>query len=304
MKRVKILVGLATIICFASCHCHHGEDDPISTELKYPVKVHLDVDKWLYLYEKEETRSDDSLVMRYTAWAVSPLSDKPIATVSTTEPEIDMRLPMGRCRIITFADYVHKDRLSKDLYFFTDEYKELLIMDKYGYKGNDEKRQGYWTVADVDVTSEHNCPLYLTLKPAMAKVRIVATDTAKFDVGAVRLSYPEVVPAAINGYTGHINYSWADVSFDAVPTKKDLTTDYIYAPVEQDSIALRVEIYDKEKNLRARKRYLKVPFIRRGITTVTGPFYSTLEVDSVPGKPSGGGVGIDPEFDATIVVPV
>lgn len=303
MKLTRLAAALMVGTMAVSCHCHHG-DEPEMTP-KYNVRVHLDNDKWLYLYEKEnESRGEDSLALRYTVWAVRPGSDKPEATAVTIGSEVDLKLPEGRFRVMAFADYVDPENVGKDKYFFTDDYRELLVMDKYGYKGNDEHSQSYWTAADVDVVKEHNCPLYLTLKPTMARVKVVATDTPKFEVGTVRMSFPETVPSAINGYDGRINYRWADVSFDAEPQKKMLTGDYFYAPLDQDSIMIRVEIYDKEGKLSARKKFLKIPYIRRGITTVCGPFYNTLEVDSVPTKPSGGGVGIDPSFDSTVEIPV
>lgn len=305
--RFAALNILAAMLLTGCSHHEIDEDYCLRPGYEAELKVQLSIDRSLFDHATVEARSDNGMLPRFTVWAFRAGETEPMATAVTLGNEVGFTLPVGKYRVVAFGDYVPESRNSDDWYFFTDQVEELLLMEKYGYKGNDGYKQAYWSSADINVGYK-NKPVALTLCSLMSKIEIVATDTPDYEVGKVKVSYPELLPAAVHGLTGEISYAWTGVLFESVPTDSVLAFDHVYAPSAPDSLALRIEIYDKSDSLMARKSRIKVPVARRGITTVRGPFYGIFEKDSVPDKPDeppmSGGAGINPGFSSTVLFPI
>ena len=120
------------------------------------------------------------------------------------------------------------------------------------------------------------------------------------------VKYTSLLPSAINGVTGAINWWWDDISFTN-PVKDTLggnvqllASDYVFSQDTETSVTVTVEIYDDADILRARKTNLKIPLVNGGITTVKGNFFSYLELDK--GSGGGAGISIKTEWDATFEI--
>jgi len=304
MKLRTILTTALPGLMLASC-CHHHdyvpEDSCLVDGSNMELTVNLDIDGEMSPYMTLDlSRQKDGFVTRYTVWAIREGDKSPYETVVTSGQSAKFNLPIGKYDIIAFADQTPVDLA--DHYYHTDIIGELLVKNKYSYPVGDERKIAWWGRAEASVTIKSG-PVTVRLSPAVAGIRLAATDSPAFEVGQVRVIYQGNCPAAISGYDGQLTpLRWSGVSFATAPSAALLAQDYIFCSEDEIKVKMDVEITDTAGQVRARKTGLEVPVVRGGVTTVTANFYTTL--DSPAGDATGSGGGIDPTFTSTTVIQI
>lgn len=324
MKSIQLLLYFSVIsgaLCLSSCH---KADPPVENDdclwdlsVRHKVVVSLENNTRMDFFEDVRLDDDDPLmgpsarnteekVWRYTVKAFRHGSTQEIACASGFSPEFEMDLPVGKVDIIAWADYVSPG-ITKDEYFFTDDFSEILVFSKYPYYANDRFKFGCW--GKKSLVLAYNTPVVtVSLSPAMGQLKIIATDEPRDDVSRIRISYPGRIPSAINGFSGNVCYSWADVGYESYASVDDngqilLGFDNIFADYTPCTVPIRIEMTRDDGHAVARRLRVEAPVKRGCITEVRGKFYSILEEDPDPDTPdSGGGIIIDPDLDETIII--
>ena len=307
---------LAVSSSFASCSKDDApnEDWCVVDDYKADVKLNVSVDKTMFSHadivvDNPETRagvmprrySAGVMQLRYNAWIFKEDDATPIAHASSLYSNFSFSLPLGKYRALAWVDYV-PGGIQKDFYFFTDDLTEMLLMDKAGYSGNDNNKMAFCN--ETHFTVSYRTPeVFVSAVPQMAQYRIIANDSPSFDVGYIRISYPENVPAALNAFTREVSYCWSGVSYQHSYDGNFVTTDNVFANDDEHKVAVKVEVFDLDGKLRARRLNVSIPVRKGGITLARANIFSILEEDpDDPKEPSGGGVGIDPDFDDTFEI--
>ena len=283
------------------------QDDDLAN-LKCDLTLNLTVDKTLldYTYvESDElnTRDSSAWLLKYWVAIYKLNSNDPFIIIPSSSTSIPLSLPTGTYNFVTWAEPV-PDHEGSNYYFHTDDFSELLQKHKYDYKGNDYVKTPYRGVLTKNIgftTSK----IDMELKPAFARYRLLATDrsSASFNPGKIVISYYDL-PGAIHGLTGDINLKWSDVNFISYANEDLLAFDHVLSHNTQETtVSLKVEIYDDNDELKAKVNKITLPLINGGITTLKGNFYSQLIPENDPSDKTGnGGVGIDPNWEATIEI--
>ena len=271
--------------------------DGYKAELNVKLSVHSFMnDKYNVEFADTQTRNANDYKLRYTLTvfrADDKLFKNPVQTINTFSNDVNLSLPIGGYKLFAWADYSDREE-DKSIYFHTDDISDILLKDRFGYKGNDNWKIGYMGSTDLKVSYRTPVPT-ITLLPAMAEYRIIAKDKPDYTVKKVVISYPDGLPASMNMSTGNIAYIWNDVAFEALQSKY-LAFDQLFAH-DKGEIKVRIAVYDNNDEIKAR-RTLTIPIERGCITNATGNIYSILE-NEMPGSSSGnaGGSMINPEYD-------
>lgn len=320
-NRISIIAALScSLWLLTGCHTAEPpmENDDCLWDLssRHNVTIHLNLNQKMDFFQevrvdeaesKIDTRSSDGKCLRYTVKVFISGTDTQIASSVGFSPEVVLPLPIGKLDIIAWVDY-SDGQSTKDCYFFTDEWNELLVFSKYPYLANDPYKMGYW--GKTSLTMAYNrLVVDLDVLPAMGQLQIIATDNPSVEVSGITISYPQRVPAAINGFTGKVSYSWADVSFltTALPDEDGmqlLCFDNIFADDEPIAVPIKIEMKGTDGEVVARTLNIEAPIKRGGITEVRAPFYSILETPDIPGGESGGngGITIDSRLDEEVII--
>ena len=265
------------------------------------VRLHVDVDSaFTHLRDVTITRSD-SVQRRYTV-VIFQNADI-IQTHVSHSPDFELKVPVGQLRYTAFVDFVPSGSL-EDWHFFTDEYQELLLVEKNGYRANDPSIMAYHGFTDMLMEKGRDIvDVNILATPAMGQYRLLATDTPDYEVGHIKVVYNKTLPSAIHGYTGEICYAWVDAQYTCQPQHDDVMCfDNVYAPREEAPIHARIEVYDTEGHIRARMLDVEIPMERGKTTNIRGDFYTTFEKE--PGSGGGLSIGIDPEFSEVFVIEI
>lgn len=294
------------------------EDDCLDPKFRAPVEVSIDVDQSFLPYTDVDStryadsstrareRGDESWRLKYYLAAYRREEMEPTEVLSSMDNKITMNLPPDKYTFVAWADRVPAD--NKSYYFYTDDFSELLLKHKYEYVADDPFKVPYRGENDVRVQYT-TTSTSLKCKPAMGKYRLLATDSLTYKPGRVLITYLGALPASIHGRTGHINYYWNDMYFNASVVKQDsiheIAHDFVLSHSDEETkVAIRVEIFDEEDNLKSRCRQLVIPLKNGGITTVKGNFFSMQDFENTPSTSLGGGIVIDPNFDETIEIEI
>lgn len=297
----SLLCGLSSCVFEGLPLCDYGE-----TKVNFVLKLNIDED--LYEYKTLDsinflTRSDSSeWTMKYWVGIYQDDNPEPFTYIPTTSTTLFLSLFPGKYTFVAWAEPV-SDPQGETFYFHTDDFSEMLQKHKYSYKGNDKFKSPYRGLLDNKV-SEQTETLYLNLKPAFARLMLYATDTdsISFNPDKIKVTYYNV-PGAIHALSGEINLKWNDVYFNSYADQDLLAFDHILSnDYMETQVLLKVEIYNENNKVRSRVDNLEVPLINGGITTVKGNFYSLLVPEDEPVDDGGGGVKIDPEWEATIEI--
>lgn len=309
IKLGQALILFAGISVFTSCSKDTPEEDwCIRDGYRATVHVVLSADESMYDYQtvtvsdpEAETRAGEKWRLRYSlcAYNLEEGGDaSPIFNISSLSPELDVSLPLGKYRLVGWADYVPEET-EKSKYFHIDDFSDMLLIDKFSYSGSDPHKMAF--LGQSDCTVSYRTPeIDIDLSPAMGQYRIIATDSPDYEVGKVVISYPKGMPASMDARSGKICYNWMGVSFVSNPGEC-LVYDNLFAEETGKNVKVRLEIYDKSGNLKACRKALDVPLIRGGITLVKANCYTILECDNTPGEGSGG-IGIDDSYGDTHVI--
>lgn len=303
MATSKYILSIAAGLLLAGgCkdNVEFNEDWCLDPGYRTDLIVDVDLDKtfcqYLTLDSVFPTRSDDAgLVLKYYAAAYGRNSKAPLVISRSSERRIPISLYPGKYNIVAWADYEYENS-SKGANFFTDDFSELLLRNKYNYSEASLAKIGYRGAQPVSVayTTDSVC---IAAKPAMGQYRLVATDTVGYKPAKVKVSYSSKIPSAIDAQDGKFNWWWDDISFSCHPAGRLLASDLILSQSTETSVTAVVEVYDENGYLRARKKDLEIPLVNGGITTIRGNFLSVLELD----EPQGGGAGliINPEWESS-----
>lgn len=302
------------VLCFGLLLMACSREDPydmeclIDTEYS-TVRIHLDVNASLNPYrtitdptndDASSTRSDDSWQLKYVvaAYPVSGNSTKPFAMIKSGGPDIEMNLPLGKYHILAWSDYTPSLSLN-DYYFHTDDFTDFLLKEKYSYNGVDAHKIGFLGAEDVTVTSRID-DVSISLSSAMGQYRINAVDSPDYTVGKVIVSYPDGLPSSLNGITGRICHKWYGVSFETNPSDSNIF-DNVFSENSEIKVPVKIEVYDINGKLRARRNTIDIPLVRGGRTYVNAKVYTLLDPDS-DDVVMGDGAGIDGEYDDTFII--
>lgn len=316
-----LVVGILLTGCTQSAEPSE-EDDCLDPNFRAPVEVTLNVeDVFLPYAEVDSTRyhstetvdsvftrgrkrADECWRLRYYLAAYRRNESEPTEYVTSLEPKITLMLSPDKYEFVGWVDRVPEN--GKSHYFYTDDFSELLMKHKYEYVADNPFKVPYrgasfQSVAYTTTSTTVDCT------PAMAKYRLVATDSLSFQPGRVQITYLGALPSSVNGRTGHINYYWSDMYYDSKIERQDsvheIAKDYVLSHSDgETNVVVRVEIFDDQDNIRARCSQLVIPLRNAGVTTIRGNFFSMQDFDTPPSTLMGGGIMIDPDFDGTVEI--
>lgn len=242
---------------------------------------------------------DDASLKHYVV-VYSKTKDSPVAQSEGFGNVHHLSLKPGKYTLVTWADYELKDE-GKSLNFYTDDFSELLLKNKYSYEGASPVKPGYRGIREVSVAYTSDT-VRVAASPAMGLYRLIATDTVEYVPAKTVVKYTSKIPSSINLRDGKFNWWWNNISFSYLPEGNLLAADHLLSQPEETSVTVSVEVYDEKGYLRARKKNLVIPLVNGGITTVRGNFLSVL--DSEPDEVSGNGVSIKTEWDGDIEIEI
>lgn len=312
MKHYRFLIPAvaAILIGGSSCSSDNVVDDNDCLEVGFrdKVNVSLSVKDSLSFYKEVNydydcTRCVDGAVLRYTigVYELDAItrceSVSPSCLLYSDSPDFTISLKPGKYRVLAWADYEPMSK-SDNHYFHIDDFSDMMLVDKFGYHGSDVLKMGF--LGCKDITVSYRTPDYeIQLESVMGQYRLTTSDTPEFEVGKVVISYPSGVPASLNAITDNICYIWDGISYVA-KSEDYLTFDNILAENEEYELELKIEVYDKNEKLRARRKSVKIPIIRGGITDAKIQLYTVLEEDEP--RDTEGGCGINDKYDDTIFI--
>lgn len=320
MNRFFLPSAVLLMAVMASCDKATLPDEPDDSCLwdltvRHSVTVSLSVDDSMGPYKdvtydgdaKKNSRNGDiSYSRRYVVFAFRAGTDQLVASAYSSSPNLTLQLPVGKLDVVGWADYSVPGSVL-DEFFLTDDISELIVATKHPYVANNHFKHASWGKKNTTV-AYNTTYVDVELSSAMAQLRIIATDTPDNDVANISISYPGRVPCAIDGVSGEVCYSWADVWFESEPVRLNasetlLGYDNVLCNDSETIVPVRIVMTSDDGSVIARCLRVDVPLRRGGITEVRGPFYSIIQNEVPPeGGNTGGGVSIDPSFDDEIVI--
>lgn len=301
-----LLISLASVSFLSSCIFEYPPECEFEDGQENQVILHISMDSIFNDYKfidglNLNTRSDSTWIRKYWIAIYNEGDKEPFMVLPSLSTEVSLNLYANNYTFAVWSETL-PDPNDKTYFFHVDDFSEMLLKHKYDYKGNDPEKTPHRGVLTTTITSNTK-DLYIDLKPIYAKYKLVATDEPEFKPGRIKITYT-TIPSSIHAVTGEINVLWGDVSFNSFPNGKTLGFDHVISLDEEEtSVSIKVEIYDQEDRLKARVQNLTIPLINRGITTVTGNFYSMLVPDEdIDSDNDLGGVIIDPNWESTIYI--
>lgn len=317
--KFNFLAGLlACSIGVSSCsHEYPGDNEDYcigDLSKVHKVNVHINLidnmiqDEPFVLPDKARS-SYASPQLRYTAVATRPGSNEIISKGCSTEPDVELNLPIGKVEISTWVDYAAAGT-SRNTYYFNDVWNEILSYSKDNYQSNDRYKAAFWGKNKVALTATTSL-IEVTASNATALLEVYATDDKDAYAKTVQFQYSPSVPSAINGFTGKVSYWWIDCGWKSDLNPKPaisangILLGYDYIPTDEtgNTVKLKVVIRDSDGKILARKMPFEVPIKRGHITTVKAPFFSIIEEDP-DDKPANenSGIGIDPSYNPDVII--
>lgn len=249
------------------------------------------------------------------------------AGTDTTQLNRSMKLQLapGAYKILVWTDYVEHGTLA-DLYYDPTDFKEVTYRDREGYTGNNDLRQAFRGEVDAVVHAATdavtNSATAIMQRP-LAKFKFVSTDLEKFLAMVVmsragraappmtaselevamskinfsdfkiRFIYTGFLPCAFNVWTNRPCDSWTGITFDSgmkaiSETDTELGHDLVLVNGHGSSVAVRLEVYDRDGTLLSSTNPIDVPLLRNKLTIVRGNFLTSK---------ASGGVGVVTDFD-------
>lgn len=199
---------------------------------------------------------------------------------------IDINMMPGKYKFVGWAEHSAADE-SHSRFFYTDDFSEILLRNKYKYEADDSLKIPYHAICDYSVSnSSVNQTVNMALKPAMGRYQLIATDTADYSVGKVLVTYTQKFPSALDARFGNITWFWNDISYSTLPVGTKLASDAVFAQNNTEtSINLKVEIFDTSGILRARTSSISFTLKNGKNTVVYSNFFSVLDPDEDQSTP-------------------
>lgn len=232
-------------------------------------------------------------------------------------------LPEGRWRIRCWVDYVTHGSTA-DLFYDTGDFGAIRIPE--GYAADNDFKDAFLGCVDVDLyrvgSREEPVEATLEMERPLTKFQFIATDLEKLVMKVlkekmaledgtdrpsesaaagfnpedyyIRFYYTSFLPCVFNMFTDKPTDSRMGDQFESefIPLSEDevlMGFDYVLVNGTESSVQVQVALYDRETcELLSLTPSITVPLVRSKVTTVRGDFL-TLG--------TGGGIGIDAEFD-------
>lgn len=308
MKTYKLLLSVGMgIMMLTGCKDEAVENEDWCLDPSYsrPFVVNVDIQRdfkpFVTVDSVFKTRATDSgLILKYYVAAYRGHSPEPLKVSSSFDNNVQMALTPGKYDFVAWVNYESQTK-GLGANFYTDDFTELLLRNKYNYSGASIAKIGYRGSKHYSIAYTTDS-LTLSASPAMGQYRLIFTDTVAYKPAKVMVRYSSKIPAAIDGKDGTINWWWDDISFTSKPSGNVLASDFILSQPTQTSVTAVVEVYDENGYLRARKKDLEIPLINGGITTIRGNFLSILELDESTGD--GAGISINTEWDSSFDIEI
>ena len=312
----------ALALAFASCSTKDAPEyveppeDYCLTDLswRHPVTVSIIDDDVLDAgmtinYESKAdqmSRSIDEPRRRYVVKVFEPSTYKLVAEGVSFSKDITLSLPVGKLTVVVWADYTTKETPS-DSYYFTDDWTELLLVDRFPYTANDYMKSAAWSRIDIALAYNQTY-IEIPLTQIAGGFKLISTDAPNEKVESIDVCYNTAVPCAINGFSGEIAHTWSDCSFFGVTStlaNGDTQLCYDVLPVGNTgtNVSVSMTMRDADGRIVAHVNNIEIPVKPGKMTRVYAPFYSIREMhpSEVPG---GGGVNINPGFNNEIVIEI
>lgn len=308
MKPFVNISLMAALLSVAACSDDNGPDEDwcLDPSYKVPLDVTINLDSTFTAYREVDslfnTRSEsETPYLRYFAAAYPSNPGLPVIVESSLDNVVRMNIHPGKYTMAGWMSYECDPEKPGGMYFYTDDFDELLLRNKFNYSGASPEKVAYRGDTERNI-AYNTSSTSVDVRPAMALYRIVATDSAKFIPARTVVKYTSMLPSAVSGKTGEINWWWSDISYSTPLSGDTIASDFVFSRDTETSVTVVVEIYDADGNICARKKNVEIPLINGGVTTVRGNFYSVRELDNV--LPSGNGITIDTEWDATFEIEI
>lgn len=309
-------MGAVVMMSFAGCSHSYPEYDedyciPDITRT-HKVAVHVEVDETSEQWQTVlPVRSNDSpFQYRYSVAAFRPGSKHIISSAVSDSPDVELQLPIGKVEIAAWVDYVPSGSL-KNTFYFNEQWDEILCYSKSPYIHDNAFKTACWGKFKTTIAAN---TLETSVKAvnATARIEIYANDDRDAYARTARISYPNSVPAAIDGFTGNICYYWDgcgwDVDVSDIPKNIENETflgyDIIPANKDESIVQLKVLMRDEAGGIIARKMPFDVPIKSGHITRIKAPFFSIMEDDPGENPDPSGGFGIDPSFEDDVIITI
>lgn len=225
-----------------------------------------------------------------------------------------------------WADYVDEGS-TEDKYYVTDDFSEIILADRKNHSGSNDFRDAFRGYASGTVTNPSyytgsvagsiNNQATAEMKRPMGKFMFVSTDrevflkrvaqmmkergtlmsaegqTIDLDDFSVVFRYNPFMPCSFNMFTDKPADSWSGMSFVSRMRAGDknemhLGHDYIFVNGTETTLAISVEVYNREGELMSSTNPINVPIVRSRLTVVRGEFLTSKAT---------GGITINPGFD-------
>ncbi|MCM1491461.1 MAG: hypothetical protein NC095_11665 [Muribaculum sp.] len=311
MKTTNLLLSVCVgLMALTSCkdESEANEDWCLDSAYRVPLSININIDRSFSEYtdvdstmmdamQYRSTRGDPTWQLQYHVAVYEKGKQLPSDVFSSFENPVKVKARPGKYRFAAWASYTPPIS-SRSHYFNVDDFSEIMLKQKYDYSGGDSYKVPYRGIREHSVAYTSDT-LSMDLSPAMAKFRLIATDTPDYTPAKTTVSY-ESVPAAVNGLTGKVNYFWNDVQFSSAINGDELATDYVLSHPEETEVFAKIEIFDDENNLRARLTHLRIPLVNGGVTTIRGNFYSVFDLNGL----DAGGIAIDTDFEGTYEIEI
>lgn len=229
-----------------------------------------------------------------------------------------VKLPADKYRLLIWVDFVNKGK-SDDLYYDTEDLHAVRIIRDGGYEGYRTVRDAFSASAAMDLTPYRGqrfvrFPASVTVERPFAVYQIVTTDIEKYLSYNPTLSYSSIRPGITNfsyrtlfptGY--NVRYGVPDdfkpgigYRFDIVETVPQseavVASDMVFVNGDDAAYDAAIEICTPDGAHINTTDNLRINLRRNKLTVLRGE-YLTRET-------GGGGIGIDPDFDDEIIVPI
>lgn len=235
----------------------------------------------------------------------------------------EITLPQGDYNLFVWTDFVNEGSLA-DKFYKTSDFTEIILSDKNNHVGSCDYRDGFRGLQQASLKVDKHNEVTVEMKRPMAKFKFISTDYADFvetmlkmealkksqglsssndapsdsrtinpDDYKVIFRYNGFMPCSYNMFTDKPADSWTGVSFNGAlepigQNEVELGFDYVFVNGTEASVAVMLEVYNKDNELVASSRTINIPLKRSHLTIVKGSFLTSI---------AGGGVGIVPDFD-------
>lgn len=323
MRYISKLMSILACMHLWSCDVHEFPY-PLEEDSNTSFILHLDYDTNLPYYKTIECTEDARSVesqkfdVRYIVKVYPEASDENSKElhsfvftkddVTSLNHSVTMNLKQGHYKFMVWTDYIMEGS-DVDLFYNAKVFNNIALKEGETYQGNSDEKDAFRGIVVSEVSSKVT-EARVTMERPVAKFKFISTDMDKFmsqfdptttiNDFKVVFRYQGYLPNAYNMHTNQSTSSISEKSFESKLTKISETEvqlgfDYVFAEVIGSSVYVTVEIRNKDENVLSSFTTIEVPLIRGKLTTVKAKFMSSQ---------SGGGAGIDPDYNGDINIEI